>query len=55
MEKVLMLGAMIFIVASMMVATDLIKVKNEWKSVGITYGLLAVGCVLFGLLLTLNK
>ena len=55
METVLISGAMIFFIASMLFATNIIKVKNEWKSVGITYGLLAAGCVLFGLLLTLNK
>ena len=55
MEKLLFSGAMIFIIASMLFATNIIKVKNEWKSVGITYGLLAIGCVFFGLLLTLNS
>lgn len=55
MEKLLFSGAMIFFIASMLFATNIIKVKNEWKSVGIAYGLLAIGCIFFGLLLTLNN
>ena len=53
MEKLLFLGAMVFIIASMLFATNIIKVKNEWKSVGVTYGLLAIGCGFFGIALTL--
>ena len=48
-----MLGAMIFIIASMLFATNIIKIKNEWKSVGVTYILLATGATLFGIALTL--
>lgn len=55
MEKLLFSGAITFFIASMLFSTNIIKVKNGWKSVGISYGLLAIGCVFLGLLLTLNN
>lgn len=55
MEKVLMFVAITFFIASMLFATNTVKVKNEWRSVGITYGLLAIGCIFFGLVLTLYR
>ena len=51
--NILLLLAVTFFGAAIIVGSDFIKVKGEWKSVVVTYGLLAVGVLLFGIVLTL--
>jgi len=50
MANIIMLMAVAFIVAAIITA---LVTDNSWKSVGYTYGLLAVGATLFGIALTL--
>ena len=50
MANVFMLIAGAVIVAAIIVA---ISTDNSWRNVGITWGLLAIGCVFFGIALTL--
>ena len=50
MANVFMLVAGTIIIAAIIVA---ISTDNSWRNVGITWGLLAIGCVFFGIALTL--
>ena len=50
MANIVMLVAVAIFVAAIIVA---ISTDNSWRNVGITYGLLAIGCVFFGTALTL--
>ena len=50
MANVFMLIAVAIIAAAIIVA---ISTDNSWRNVGITYGLLAIGSVFFGIALTL--
>lgn len=50
MNTIIMLIALALIVAAIITA---LITDNSWKSVGYTYGLLAVGATLFGIALTL--
>ena len=50
MANIVMLVAIAIIVAAIIVA---ISTDNSWRNVGITWGLLAIGSVLFGIALTL--
>lgn len=50
MVNVFMLVAVAIIVAAIIVA---ISTDNSWRNVGITWGLLAIGAVFFGIALTL--
>ena len=45
--------SMITFVIVILLGSNTIKITNEWISVGVTYGVLSIGCVLFGLALTL--
>jgi len=54
MSIVMFILAMVFIIAAICTGTCFIRVGGEWKTVGITYGLLIIGCVLFGIALTTN-
>lgn len=53
MANVLVITAVVFYLAALSVGTDIIKVKGEWTSVAVTYGLLATGATFFGWALTL--
>ena len=50
MEKILMLLAVAFFVAAIIVGS---VADNTWRNTGITWVLLAVGCVSMGILFTL--
>ena len=54
MGTVLVILAMVFFCAGILTGTCLIRVGNEWKTVGITYGLLLIGIALFGIALSLE-
>ena len=53
MNNLLLALAMVCFVAAIAVGSDFIKVKGEWKSVAVTYGILILGIGLFGIVLTL--
>lgn len=44
----LIAGAIFIVTIIVAISTD-----NSWRNVGITWGLLAIGCVFFGIALTL--
>ena len=50
MANVSMLVAVTFFVLALIVA---LTTNHSWRNVGITWGLLAIGCVFFGIALTL--
>ena len=52
MANIVMLVAIAIFVVTLIVA---ISTDNSWRNVGITYGLLALGIVFFGIALTLGK
>ena len=52
MANVFMLVAVAIFVVTIIVA---ISTNHSWRNVGITWCLLAIGCVFFGIALTLGK
>ena len=54
MNTVLVLFAMTFYIAAICTGSGFIKAGEGWKTVGITYGLLAVGITLFGIALSME-
>ena len=52
MNNVLLGIAMVAWIGAVATGSDFIKVKGEWKSVSVTWGLLAVGIVMFGIVLS---
>ena len=52
MKEVMFALAMLFFVATILVGSDTIKFKSEWKSVAVTYSLLAAGVLCFAGVLT---
>ena len=51
-NSLIILSMFTFIIV-ILLGNDTIKITNEWLSVAITYGVLSIGCVLFGLALTI--
>lgn len=51
-NSLIILSMFTFIIV-ILLGSNTIKITNEWLSVAITYGVLSIGCVLFGLALTI--
>ena len=51
----LVILAMAFYMGAVATGSNFIKFKNEWKCVAVTYSLLIIGAVIFGIALTLDK
>ena len=54
MKEVMFILAMLCFVATILVGSDTIKIKSEWKSVAITYSFLVAGVLCFAGVLTTN-
>ena len=52
MKEVMFILAMLCFVAVIIVGSDTIEIKSEWKSVAVTYSLLAAGVGCFAVVLT---
>jgi hypothetical protein len=51
----LIILAMAFYMGAVATGSNFIKFKNEWKCVAVSYSLLVIGAVIFGIALTLDK
>ena len=52
MKEVMFILAMLCFVAVIIVGSDTIEIKSEWKSVAVTYSFLVAGAACFAIVLT---
>ena len=54
MSTYLIILAMVFYLLAVATGSNLIRFKNEWLCVAVTYGLLFTGAIIFGIALTIE-